>query len=94
MKSLTRYFNCGNVYLRGDALDLKVQKFEDLINKIIPFFQLYPILGAKSKYFDDLCKVASIIKNNEHLTEHGIEKIKNQSLNEYWKKMRLKITNL
>ena len=43
MRSLIEYFNCGNVYLRGDALDFRVAKFTDIENKIIPFYKKYPI---------------------------------------------------
>ena len=30
--------NCGNVYRKGDIYDFVVTKFDDIINKIIPFF--------------------------------------------------------
>ena len=33
-----KYFNCGGVYKKGEAFDFPVTKFEDIINKIIPFF--------------------------------------------------------
>ena len=47
MKILIVYFDCGNIYKRGEVMDLKVTKFYDITNKIIPFFQKYPILGVK-----------------------------------------------
>ena len=47
MKILIVYFDCGNIYKRGEVMDFKVTKFYDITNKIIPFFQKYPILGVK-----------------------------------------------
>lgn len=53
MRSLIAYFGCGSFRERGVVVDFQVQKFSDLTHKIIPFFHKYPILGVKSKDFDD-----------------------------------------
>jgi hypothetical protein len=42
---------------------------------IIPFFEKYPIQGIKSSDFPDFKKVAEILKNKEHLTSEGFNKI-------------------
>lgn len=76
MRSLIEYFNCGKVYLRADAFDFRVTKFADIENKIIPFFNKYPILGVKSKDFEDWSKVTDMMKENKHLTIEGLEQIK------------------
>lgn len=76
MKILIVYFDCGNIYKRGEVMDLKVTKFYDITNKIIPFFQKYPILGVKSKYFEDFSKVTDLIKNKKHLTKERLEQIR------------------
>ena len=52
------------------------KKFSYIIEKIIPFFNKYPILGVKYLDFLDFCKVAQIMKNKNHLTKDGLEKIK------------------
>ena len=54
----------------------RVGKFSDIIEKIIPFFQNYNILGEKAKDFNDWCIVADMIKNKLHLTEDGLEQIR------------------
>jgi LAGLIDADG endonuclease len=41
------------------------------LNKIIPFFNKYPILGIKSLDFNDCFRVANFIQNKEHLTAKG-----------------------
>ena len=72
MRSLIEYFDCGKIYRRSDAVDLRVRQFSDINDKIIPFFVKYPILGVKYKDFEDFCKVADIMKKKGHLTEEGL----------------------
>jgi hypothetical protein len=36
---------------------------------------LYPILGVKSQDLSDFYKIASLIKEKEHLTDKGLVKI-------------------
>jgi hypothetical protein len=76
MEKLISYLGCGYISERGDIVDFHVTKFEDIINKIIPFFEKYPILGVKSENFKDFCKVAELMRNKEHLTKKGLEKIR------------------
>lgn len=44
--------------------------------KIIPFFNKYPVLGVKQKDFLDFKRVAELISNKAHLTLLGLEEIK------------------
>nr|YP_011020421.1 LAGLIDADG endonuclease [Ganoderma weberianum]WQH62843.1 LAGLIDADG endonuclease [Ganoderma weberianum] len=54
---------------------LQIRNYSDIVNKIIPFFNEYPILGVKRLDFSDFKKVAELIKNKEHLTESGFSQI-------------------
>ena len=74
--SFVEYFECGNLYKRKENFEYRVVKFSDLENKIIPFFKEYPILGAKSKDFEDFCKITAIIEKKGHLTSEGLEQIR------------------
>jgi Iap family predicted aminopeptidase len=76
MKSLIKYLNCGNVYRHQDLSNLRVVKFSDLIEKIIPFFEKYKIKGVKLLDFNDFKKVAELIENKEHLTTEGLVLLK------------------
>ena len=67
MKSLIGFLSCGNVSKDKKVYRFRVTKFLDLTNKIIPLFKKYPILGEKSKDFEDFCKVVEIIKTKKHL---------------------------
>jgi hypothetical protein len=77
MRSLIEYLDCdGNVYFYKDIVDLKITKLSNLIEKIIPFFQKYPILGVKVKDFEDFTKVAELMQNKAHLTTEGLNQIR------------------
>ena len=76
MESLIKYLDCGNIYKIRNAFDFQVTKFDDITQKIIPFFKKHHILGVKAWDFSDFFKVAEMMKNKEHLTPEGLEKIK------------------
>ena len=76
MRSLIELFKCGNIYKNRDTFDFRVTKFDDIVNKIIPFFKKYPILGVKALDFADFCKAAELMKNKAHLTKDGLEQIR------------------
>ena len=76
MRSFVNFFKCGRVYPNRDAFYYRVSKFDDIIEKIIPFFKNYPIKGMKALDFSDFCRVAEMMKAKQHLTEEGLEKIK------------------
>ena len=42
---------------------------------MIPFFELYPLIGIKQKDFLDWCKVARLMKDKLHLTHEGLNVI-------------------
>jgi hypothetical protein len=58
-----------------EILNLTIEKFSDITRIIIPFFIKYPILGVKSQDFSDFVKIADLIRDKEHLTEDGLDKI-------------------
>ena len=76
MSSLIEYFNCGNVYRNKNTFEFRVIKFDDIIDKILPLFKKYPVLGVKFKDFEDWCKIAVLMKNKSHLTPEGLEQIR------------------
>ena len=76
LRSLTMFWECGNVYKNRDTYDFKVTKIKDLTEKIIPFFEKYPIKGVKAKDFNYWCRVAELTKEKKHLTEEGLKEIR------------------
>jgi len=53
----------------------QIKNYSDIQNKIIPFFNKYPILGVKNLDFADFKIIANLLKNKEHLTGEGLSKI-------------------
>lgn len=78
LESIVNYFGCG--YYRAVVKNcdgrFEVEKLHDILDKIIPFLDKYPLLGSKANDFADFRKVALLIKAKVHLTDTGIESIK------------------
>ena len=58
MKSFIDYFNCGSISNNSTWIDYTVVKQEELLFKIIPFFDKYKIVGLKLQDYIDFKKVA------------------------------------
>lgn len=78
-KAFLKHWSCG--VLRGDfkkpVVLFSVSQFSDILNIIIPFFEKYPVQGAKSGDYADFCRVALLMKDKAHLTVEGLNQIKN-----------------
>jgi hypothetical protein len=77
LRSFFDLLGCGKYYpssTRNEG-NYSVAKFSDIELKIIPFFLKYPILDVKSQDLSDFSKIASLIKEKEHLTGQGLAKI-------------------
>jgi LAGLIDADG endonuclease len=75
MKLIINYLNCGRLFKIGTCFDLRVSKFSNVINKIIPFFEKYPIKGVKYLDYLDFYKVVKLMSEGIHLTNEGLEQI-------------------
>jgi hypothetical protein len=87
--NIKKVLGCGYIikYSKRNAIDLIISKFEDTYYKMIPLFNKHKVIGVKSLDFQDFCKVAKLINEKMHLTEHGLEKIRkiksNMNINRY-----------
>ena len=73
------YLGCGRIVKkskRPDGVIFIVNKFSDIKEKIIPFFNKYCLVGVKSMDYRDFCEIANLIENKSHLTPEGFKKIK------------------
>jgi hypothetical protein len=79
LKYLIQYLGCGKYYSHSsfDTGEFLVANFEDNINKIVPFFDKYSILGTKIKDFvrSDFKTIALLIQNKSHLNQKGLNQI-------------------
>jgi len=78
MRSLVVYLGCGKYYPRSgrDSGEFIVSSISDITDKIIPFFQNFPIQGVKCLDYLDWCKVAELMKYKAHLTQEGLDQIR------------------
>jgi hypothetical protein len=79
IKSLVQYFACGifsKSFSQGAISIYTVNKFSDINEKIIPFFEKYPLQGSKRLNFEDFKKVVEIMRNKGHLNQEGLEEIR------------------
>ncbi len=72
-----RYLKCGSLRERPDGVwYYEVNNFRAIVENVIPFFERFRFLSAKKKKdFSKFKQIVEIIKNGEHLTKEGIEKI-------------------
>jgi len=69
-------FQGGFIYKSKNYISYSVSKFEDIYDKLIPFFNQYKIIGVKLLDFQDFCKAAELINKKAHLTLDGFNEIK------------------
>lgn len=79
LEAIKDYLDCGAVKessSRMNVLTLKVVKFNDISEKIVPLFNQYKILGVKSEDFNSWCQAIELVKDKNHLTSKGLEEIR------------------
>ena len=74
---MQKHFGCG--FMRDGKTDntikFEVRRLDDLLEKVIPHFEKYPLLSAKQRDVESLKAVCLIMKNNEHKRPGGLKKI-------------------
>ena len=78
LRILKRELNCGIIKVRKrDFLySYDVTKPQDIILKVIPYFQKFPLLSeSKRKNFAIFCKIAQIMDKGGHKNLSGLRKI-------------------
>ena len=78
IESVKDYLCCGIVssYSKG-MVKFKCIRFTDISSIIIPFFKEHYPLGNKRLDFVDFCIVAKLMEDKVHLSEEGLEQIRN-----------------
>ena len=70
-------FDCG--FMRRDysdkTLKYEVRSLNDLLRKVIPFFDQYPLLSSKRKDFGLFKKVCLLMQKNRHRNPKGFKKV-------------------
>jgi len=76
-KLIQQSLGCGLVYEipKDSRVNFIIRKSEDIINILIPKLNQYPLQGVKKLNFEDFKLIVELIKNKEHLTLEGLNKI-------------------
>lgn len=75
---LRTYFGCGNIVMdnaKENAYKFSVNKIDDIINKVIPHLDKYPLLTSKNLDYLDFKKVALLMKDKLHLNKEVMKDI-------------------
>lgn len=79
LRMLHQHFGCGT--LRPDRSDLtlkyEVRSIHDLVERIIPHFEEYPILSSKMGDFNTFAIICRLMYEQSHLTKEGFKQIIN-----------------
>ncbi len=60
---------------RRDAVMLLARRIGDLANRVVPFFDRYPLRGRKRYNYELWKQAVELVERGEHLTADGMEKI-------------------
>jgi len=78
LKILKDQLGCGIIKVRkkDNLHSFDVTSPQDLIEKVIPFFQKYPVRSiSKKRNFAIFCKIAALMEKGEHRNLSGLKKI-------------------
>ena len=77
MEALKAHLGAGTLQInrtRGD-INLVISSLEDIMNIIIPHFDMYPVLGGKKMSYNIFRKVVYLMNDNKHKTLDGFLQI-------------------
>ena len=76
--NIHKFLGCGYIVQIPEKarVNYLVAKLTDIIDIILPIFKKYPLQGTKNLNFLDFCEIVELIKNKDHLTSEGLEKIR------------------
>lgn len=57
------------------TIKYEIRKIDDLLEKVIPHFEQYPLLSSKQNDFRIFKEVCLLMKKNEHVTSKGLSKV-------------------
>jgi|SRR3989338_5444529 len=76
---MQKYFGCG--FMRRDfsdkTLKYEVRSLDDLISKIIPHFEVYPLFSSKNDDFKLFKEICFLMKDEKHRVSSGLKRIVN-----------------
>jgi LAGLIDADG DNA endonuclease family protein len=82
LEELHRFFGCGRVYVnrrhddhRENMAQFIVERREDLLGAVIPFFRRYPLRTVKRHDFEKFAACVQLVSDGRHRTPAGLLEI-------------------
>lgn len=77
LHAMKAYFGCGVVRKNhGDRMAYRVRERDQLVMRIVPFFEEHPLRSKKRVDFEKFRDVLRLMEKDEHLTEEGVGRIR------------------
>ena len=83
LEAIKDFFECGSIFVnrrhdnhRENIYRFCIRSLKDLHEKVIPFFKENQLKTQKRYDFELFCKVVEMMINRQHLTQEGLEKIR------------------
>jgi hypothetical protein len=77
LRALQAFFGCG--WIRESRSDrtfkYEARSVSDLVDRIVPHFEAYPLRGAKRRSFDGFATACQMIRQGDHLRSEGMAEI-------------------
>ena len=72
-----QHFGCGSIRAdRSDkTLKYEVRCLDDLVERIIPFFEANPLISSKQRDFERFANVCRLVRAGAHRTQSGLREI-------------------
>ena len=82
LELIQRHFGCGRIYRnrrhdnhKEDLLTYNVFRLRDLLDTIVPFFEVNPLITAKQDEFEKFKQILRMMEKRMHLTFDGLRRI-------------------
>ncbi len=77
LRLMQEYFQCGSIRPdRSDkTLKYEVRSIDDLVSKVLPHFEQYPLLSEKRREVERFARVCELVRQRAHLTQEGMREI-------------------
>ena len=77
LKKIRKFFGCGAIrYSSSDhTYRYEVRSVRDIVKKILPHFEKYPLKGSKKEDFEKFREIVLMVHQNKHLSKKYLPKI-------------------
>jgi len=77
IKEIQKFFGCGGIRFsrKDNCYKFEVRSVGDLVRRIIPHFENYPLQGSKAKSFEGFKKICKMLRANLHLSPVHLREI-------------------